>query len=79
MALLDLTDDQRDKLLSLLIAVSGLAGPSPLVAANTGEWVLEIAADLGWRGPAATDYGNPNAKPTELAMRARRWSRRVDG
>jgi hypothetical protein len=75
MAELNLTDHQRDNLLSLLIAVSGLAGPSPLCAANTGDWVLELAGDLGWCGPAATNYGHPNAKPTELAMRARRWSR----
>lgn len=72
---LHLEDHQRDNLLTLLVAVSGLAGPSPLCAANTGDWVIELMGQLGWRGPAATDYGHPNAKPTELAMRARRWSK----
>lgn len=71
----DLTPHQRDNLLALLIAVSGLAGPSPLVAANTGDWVLEVASLLGWRGPAATVYGAPTAMPTELGKRARNWSR----
>lgn len=71
----ELNDYQRDNLLTLLIAVSGLAGSSPLVTANTGEWVLEVASLLGWRGPAATDYGDPIAMPTELGKRARRWSK----
>lgn len=68
-----LTRSERDNLLALLIAVSGLAGPSPLQAANTGDWVLDVAHVLGWAGPAATDYGLPNAMPTELVQRARRW------
>ena len=67
---LTLTKYERDNLLALLHAVAHRGGP--LSAANSGDWVMQIAYKLGWKGEEETDWGTPNRFFWQLDQDARR-------
>jgi hypothetical protein len=71
---LRLTQYERDNLLAALGAASGYHGSmSPLMAVNTGDWLMQVAHKLGFKGPELTDYGRPNVQPSEMVANARRF------
>ena len=63
-SVLALNAEQRDNLLSLLVAIQeGL-----IRGAYTGTWINEVAANLGFLGEK-TDFGNPKLNVDELGVR----------
>lgn len=58
-----LNSQQRDNLLSLLVAIQD----GHIRGVNTGTWINEVAANLGFCGDK-TDYGNPKLSVDELGV-----------